>query len=233
MRKIFKNTPNLITCLNLLSGCLACIFSFKSNELFGSLQGYQLVFILIGVAAIFDFCDGASARILKAYSNMGKELDSLADLVSFGLAPALLMFNTMNVFNDEAVWSYFALYIAIMGALRLARFNVDDSQATSFRGLPIPANALFWIGACSWIHVHGYPGDIAMCVVIFLVATLMISRMEMLSLKFQNFDFRENFRRYAVLIAAVLFVLVNGIEGLMWTVAFYILISRMKIKTVA
>lgn len=230
MRKIFRNTPNIITCLNLLAGCVACIFSFKINETFGALTGYQMVFIMIGIAAVFDFCDGASARLLHAYSNMGKELDSLSDLISFGLAPALLMFNTMNQFNSESIISYFALYIAIMGALRLAKFNVDDSQATTFRGLPIPANALFWIGMCSWINVHGYPGDIAMCIIIFFVASLMISRMEMLSLKFSNFNFRENFRRYAIIIAAILFVVVNGIEGFMWTIAFYVVISRMKVR---
>lgn len=189
-----------------------------------------MVFIMIGIAAIFDFCDGASARLLHAYSNMGKELDSLSDLISFGLAPALLMFNTMNQFNSESIVSYFALYIAIMGALRLAKFNVDDSQVTTFRGLPIPANALFWIGMCSWIYTHGYPGDIALCIIIFFVASLMISRMEMLSLKFSNFNFRENFRRYAIIIAAILFVVVNGIEGFMWTIAFYVVISRMKVR---
>ena len=102
IKKIKANIPNAITCLNLLSGCVACIFAFHSQETFGAFKGYELVYILIGAAAIFDFFDGAAARLLHATSNIGKELDSLSDLISFGVAPAMLMYNTMTFHNGAS-----------------------------------------------------------------------------------------------------------------------------------
>lgn len=208
--------------------------SFHYSESFGSLLGYQWAFIFIGAAAIFDFCDGAAARLLKAYSDMGKELDSLSDLISFGLAPALLMFNTINYFNGNVdsltPWAFAALYIVVIGGLRLAKFNVDDRQTTSFIGLPIPANAIFWIGTMAWMHAHGYIGNIPTLLLIFIVASLMVSRMCMFSLKFKNFEWRENFRRYVIIGAAILFVITEGVPGLAWTIILYILISAVARK---
>lgn len=220
--------------MNMLSGAIACVLSFHYSESFGSLLGYQWAFIFIGAAAIFDFCDGAAARLLKAYSDMGKELDSLSDLISFGLAPALLMFNTINYFNGNVAaltpWAFAALYIVVIGGLRLAKFNVDDRQTTSFIGLPIPANAIFWIGTMAWMHAHGYIGNIPTLLLIFIVASLMISRMRMFSLKFKNFEWRENFRRYVIIGAAILFVITEGVPGLAWTIILYILISAVARK---
>lgn len=220
--------------MNMLSGAIACVLSFHYSESFGSLLGYQWAFIFIGAAAIFDFCDGAAARLLKAYSDMGKELDSLSDLISFGLAPALLMFNTINYFNGNVdaltPWAFAALYIVVIGGLRLAKFNVDDRQTTSFIGLPIPANAIFWIGTMAWMHAHGYIGNIPTLLLIFIVASLMVSRMRMFSLKFKNFEWRENFRRYVIIGAAILFVITEGVPGLAWTIILYILISAVARK---
>lgn len=218
----------------MLSGAIACVLSFHYSESFGSLLGYQWAFIFIGAAAIFDFCDGAAARLLKAYSDIGKELDSLSDLISFGLAPALLMFNTINYFNGNVAaltpWAFAALYIVVIGGLRLAKFNVDDRQTTSFIGLPIPANAIFWIGTMAWMHAHGYIGNIPTLLLIFIVASLMVSRMRMFSLKFKNFEWRENFRRYVIIGAAILFVITEGVPGLAWTIILYILISAVARK---
>ena len=187
--------------------------------------------IFIGVAAVFDFCDGLTARMLHAYSPVGKELDSLSDLVSFGLAPAFLVMNEM-IAEGSSVWvSCIAMMIAVMGALRLAKFNVDTRQATSFIGLPIPANAIFWIGTLAWIQSHTYPGDIAMAVIIVAVSLLMVSETKMFSLKFANLSFRENVRRYTILAAAVMFVATGGVSGFAWTIILYILISVLGKKT--
>ena len=224
-KRIKAQIPNSITCLNLLSGCMACIMSFSCNEQFGALLGHQWAFIFIGAAALFDFCDGAAARLLHLYSLVGKELDSLADLISFGLAPALLMFNTMNSYNDGSWLSYFALAIVVFGALRLAKFNVDELQTTSFRGLPIPANALFWIGICSWIHTHQYPGNTILIILLIGMSFLMVTNLPMFSLKFKNFDWKENFKRYVIIVAAILFVISTGIAGFAWTICFYIILS--------
>lgn len=235
--RIKANIPNTITCLNLLSGVMACIFAFHYSETFGTLLGYQWAFVCIGAAALFDFCDGGAARLLHAYSDLGKELDSLSDLVSFGIAPALIVFNTINLFNTGdaltlSPWAFVALVIPVMGALRLARFNIDTRQTTSFIGLPIPACAIFWIGLVGWLHRTEAFNNWILSVVIILMALMMVSGVRMFSLKFKNFGFRENFRRYMLLLAALLFAISNGISGLAWTILFYILVSSVGRKEV-
>lgn len=238
LKRIISNIPNTITCLNLLSGAVACILAFHYDEQIGSLSGYQWAFICIGAAAVFDFCDGAAARLLKAYSNLGKELDSLADLISFGLAPSLLMFSTINLHTTGSAltvnpWAFGALFIPVMGALRLAKFNIDTRQTTSFIGLPIPSNAIFWVGFIGWIGRYGYPGTAATLIIVALVSLLMVSSIRMFSLKFKNFDWRENFRRYLILCAAVLFVATEGLAGFTWTILLYLLISAVGRKDIA
>lgn len=231
MKAIRTYIPNTITCLNLLSGCAAVFFAFNLDIAPASLSAMAWAFIFIGAAAVFDFCDGLSARLLHAYSPMGKELDSLSDLVSFGLAPAFLVMNVM-LDNGAPVWvASCAILIALMGALRLAKFNVDTRQTTSFVGLPIPANAIFWIGVIAWIQSHSYPGDIAMLILILAISLLMVSEQKMFSLKFANLSFRDNVRRYVILAATVLFVSTEGLSGLAWTIILYILISVLGKKT--
>lgn len=235
LTRIKNSIPNTITCLNLLSGVIACILAFHYDEPFGALLGYQWAFVCIGAAAVFDFCDGASARLLHAYSDLGKELDSLSDLVSFGLAPSLILFNTINYFNTGSAstltpWAFVALFIPVMGMLRLAKFNIDTRQTTSFIGLPIPACAIFWIGLIGWLHRTGAFNNFAVSAIIILMALMMVSGVRMFSLKFKNFNFRENFRRYMLILAAILFVVSEGISGFAWTIIFYILVSAVTRK---
>lgn len=225
MKPLKSYIPNTITCLNLVSGALACIAAFNAAEPMWGLTGTEWTFIFIGMAAVFDFCDGFAARLLHAYSDMGKELDSLCDLVSFGLAPSFLVFNTMMAANGGHWCSYLALFIAVMGALRLAKFNIDTRQTTSFIGLPIPASAIFWIGATAWIGRHGYPGNGAVLILVAVVSLLMVSGVHMFSLKFKTWGWRENFRRYMLIAVAVIFFITDGLPGLAWTIIFYILAS--------
>ena len=225
IRRIISCIPNTITLLNLLSGCVAIIFAFSHSMQFGSLSGLEWAYVMIGAAAVFDFLDGASARALRAYSALGKELDSLSDLVSFGVAPAMLVLNVMLAESLHPWLCYAALFIPAMGALRLAKFNVDTTQSTVFRGLPFPANAIFWIGMCGWIQRYGYPGTGLMTVLIVLVSLAMVCDMRMFSLKFKNFDWRDNFPRYVIILAAILFVACYGISGLAWTIVLYMLLS--------
>lgn len=227
MKRITAYIPNTITLLNLTCGVVAIVMAFNLNATLGAgLSGMQWAFIFIGAAAVFDFLDGAMARALHAYSDLGKQLDSLSDLVSFGVAPAMLLFNAIATnpeANQYAAWA--ALFIPAMGALRLARFNIDERQATSFIGLPIPANALLWIGFVDWMRIHGYPGSVAAVMIIVLGALLMVSNIPMFSLKFKNFSFRENFKRYALIAITILFIVTDGIPGLAWTVITYVAIS--------
>lgn len=232
IRRIKNSIPNTITCLNLLSGCMACICSFSiSAPLAGELTGLQLAWIFIGAAAVFDFMDGASARLLHAHSLIGKELDSLSDLVSFGLAPSFLMLNTLEQYG-LGYERFIALIIPVLGALRLAKFNIDDRQSTSFIGLPIPANAIFWIGYSAFLFKY-FPEPAALPdvwtwitgLLIVLVPVLMVSRLRMFSLKFKNVRPDVNFLRYLIIIATILFVIFIGIEGFCCTIILYIAIS--------
>lgn len=232
LKRIVSCIPNTITCLNLLSGCLAIICSFHAEDNMSGLSGADWTCIFIAAAAVFDFCDGAAARLLHAYSDTGKELDSLADLVSFGVAPAMLIFNVIHPYAEHQWLTYTTLLIPVMGALRLARFNVDDSQTTTFKGLPIPGNAIFWIGVYGWIMRYGYPGSAVMTILIVIFSLSMVSNIKMFSLKFKNFDIRENLRRYVIILAAVVFVIVHGLSGLAWTIVLYMLISMMSRKNI-
>ena len=225
--KITAYIPDAITLMNLLSGCVAIFMAFHIGENFGALSGASWAMIAIAAAAVFDFCDGASARMLHAYSDVGKDLDSLSDLVSFGIAPAALMFNTMTANSTPLPLAAVCLFIPACGAIRLAKFNNDTEQSTVFRGLPIPANAIFWIGAYGWITRYHYPGWLPVAVAIVLISLAMTGNFKMFSLKFKNFDFAENFFRYVIAAAAIVFVCIYGLAGFMWTILLYFCLSYM------
>ena len=231
---MFKRTtsqlPNSVTCLNLISGCVAIFMAFHLQETFGPLTGGYWALIAMGAAAVFDFLDGATARLLHKFSPLGKDLDSLSDMVSFGVAPSMLVLNMMVASGNPYPIPFGALMIAVCGAIRLATFNTDTEQAVNFRGLPIPANAIFWIGFYGWVEKFGYPGFGVVYVLVVLVSLAMVGRFKMFSLKFKNFDLRENFARYAIILAAILFVVFNGLSGLMWTILFYFFLSLLKRK---
>lgn len=236
-KRITDNIPNAITCCNLLAGTLACIAAFSGDSTtIGNLSGYQLAWICIGAAAIFDFCDGMAARLLGAYSLLGKELDSLADLVSFGLAPGLLMYNLLQATSPLGWLPWIALCIPVIGALRLARFNVDDRQTTSFIGLPIPSNAIFWIGFSAWILASGnilsdpagtlYPWAAwATAFIIPAMALMMVSPLPMFSLKFKSMRPAVNKMRYFIILATIVLLIVTGVPGLSVAILLYILVS--------
>lgn len=211
--------------MNLLSGCVAIFMAFNHTETFGCLTGASWTMIFIAAAAVFDFCDGATARLLDAYSDLGKDLDSLSDLVSFGVAPAMLILNTMITAGSPLWAAFITLMIPACGALRLAKFNNDTTQSSVFKGLPIPANAIFWIGAYAWIDKYCYPGWVPVAIAVVLVSLAMTANFRMFSLKFKNFDIADNFFRYAIIVAAIVFVVFYGLSGLIWTILFYLLLS--------
>ena len=225
MNAIVKNIPNSITCLNLLSGCFACIFAFQGQ--------YDWVALCIGLSALFDFLDGMAARLLRAYSPLGKELDSLADLISFGLAPGLMVMHLMaynSTFHGMAEyqswWALSALLIPVFSALRLAKFNIDTRQTTSFIGLPVPATALFWIGICQAVlrmesPVCGY----AIVALVIIFSLLLVSEIPMFSLKFKNLKWKENYLRYLIIAVAAICLISLGLAGLAATIGLYIVLS--------
>ncbi len=212
-KAIFAQIPNSITCLNLISGCIAIVMAFKGC--------YGWASIAIAAAAVFDFLDGAMARLMKAYSAVGKELDSLSDLVSFGVAPAAMVY---NILPEE--YSWIAISIPVCGALRLARYNVDTRQTTSFIGLPIPANAIFWIGAVSWMGANGPFDAWIMIPATMLEAQSMLDPIQLVSLKFSNFKLNtENCLRYFIIAAAIVLTVIFGLPGLSLTIILYYLLG--------
>ncbi len=227
IRKLISYIPSSITCLNLISGCMAVFMTFHLQDIFWGISGQSWVYTFIAAAAVFDFCDGLAARMLKAYSDIGKELDSLSDLVSFGVAPGMLMLNIMMQGSHYPASAFAALLIPVCGALRLAKFNVDTNQTTVFTGLPIPANAIFWIGMAAWLSKSPYFGSALMIPIIILISLAMVSRIRMFSLKFKNLRFADNIKRYAVILAAIAFVTIYGLSGLMWTIILYISLSML------
>ena len=228
MRRIRNNIPNAITSLNLLCGSMACIAAFSCLEpSCGTLRGYELSFVLIAVAALADFLDGLVARLLHAVSGIGKELDSLADLVSFGLAPAMVLYNLM-LENGAGHWALLAMLLPVFGALRLARFNVDTNQATTFTGLPIPANAIFWIGFTAWYATHTAPLWMVLALVAAL-SLLMVCNLRMFSLKMHNLaSLKSNWAQYLLIIASVAFTVVMGLPGLALAITLYVILSIIK-----
>lgn len=223
--KILKNIPNAITCLNLVSGCVAIIIASKGATQFWGMSAYMWAFIFIGIAAVADFLDGFMARLLNAYSNLGKELDSLCDLVSFGVAPAMIIFNA-TIYTSGAEWAaWTALLIPVFGALRLAKFNIDDTQSLNFKGLPIPANAIFWIGFASLCYANKGINPWMIVIITIIMSYMMVSPIRMYSLKFQGFAFSANAKRYILIFAAIFLVATNGLPGMMWLILYYIISS--------
>ena len=228
MNAIRNNIPNAITSLNLLFGSMACIAAFSCFDLVCcGLKGYQLAFVLIALSAVADFFDGLVARLLHAVSGIGKELDSLADLVSFGLAPALVLYNLMLAYG-AGHWALMALMLPVFGALRLARFNVDTNQVTTFTGVPIPANAIFWIGFTAWYAEHDCPLWIVLALIV-LLSLLMVCNLRMFSLKMHNLSsLKHNWAQYLQVLATVAAVVILGLPGLAVAIALYVLLSIIK-----
>ena len=223
LKKIRYNTPNAITCMNLIAGTVAIILASKGDEPMCGLVAYQWAFIFIGIAAVADFLDGFMARLLKAYSEVGKELDSRCDLVSFGVAPAVILYNAV-IAGGGAEWvAWCSLLIPAAGAMRLAKFNVDTRQESNFIGLPIPANAIFWIGFVAFYYEIGGILNWLTLAAIVVMSWLMLSSIRIYSLKFKNYSFKENSHRYILMIAAIVFVAIGGLMGMAITILYYVL----------
>ena len=195
---IKKHIPNTITCCNLISGCIATSFAFGGNP------KMALLWIIIG--AVFDFFDGMSARLLHVSSPIGKELDSLADDVTFGVAPATIVFSQLYVMEYPSMleplrpWlPYVAFIIAAFSALRLAKFNLDERQTTSFIGVPTPANALFWgsliVSNPSWLTNHSWSVFIILAMIL-VTSFLLVCELPLFALKFKQWSFKDNEVKY-------------------------------------
>lgn len=229
MNALIRNIPNGITLLNLLSGTIAIICAFHGTGRYWGLEGWEWGAIFIGIGAVADFFDGFFARVLKAYSELGKELDSLSDLVSFGVAPAMLVFNVMRSTEGVTDWlGWCILPVPLLAALRLARFNIDTRQASFFIGMPVPANAIFWIGFCALVRENAafLTEPVIFIPLVVLEGWLLVSSLKLMSLKFHDYRFRGlNIWRYGLAAAAVVLVFCMGVSGFLWLIVIYVLLS--------
>ena len=216
-----KHIPNTITCLNLISGCIATYFAFDSD--------YKMALLFIVIGAVFDFFDGMTARLLHVSSPIGKELDSLADDITFGFAPSAMVFSFLCSFHIHfPLIPFLAFIMAAFSALRLAKFNLDERQAMGFIGLPTPANALFWgaliVGSGDWLSSLPYAVWIILAMVLFC-SYLLVSEVPMFALKFKTWGWQGNEIKYVFLLTCIPLLILMGISGLAAIIAWYVLLS--------
>ncbi|MCC9166656.1 CDP-diacylglycerol--serine O-phosphatidyltransferase [Pontibacter harenae] len=230
-----KHIPNAITCLNLFTGCIALFFAFE-GELITSAY-------LVGVAAVFDFLDGMVARVLKAYSEIGKQLDSLADVVSFGVVPGTIMFGLLFGAGasiagiSESYVPFFGFLITIFSALRLAKFNIDTRQTSSFIGLPTPACSIF-VASLPLIMEHdsllAFEVLINPYVLIFLTVVLsylLVAELPLFALKFKNLAWKDNSIRFIFLGLSIILLALLKFTAIPLVIVLYILLSVLNKST--
>ena len=218
-----KHIPNLLTISNLICGCIALYFTFKGELVFTA--------YLIGLAAIFDFMDGAAARLLYVSDPIGKELDSLADMVSFGLVPGSVVFYILEE-GTLSQYSFMALLIPIFSAYRLAKFNVDENQNENFVGLPTPANCLVFV-SIPLITSFNSESTIAylfeipeiLLIITILLSLALVSRINMFSLKFKNFKYVDNKLRFFFITISITLLTCLRFSAIPIVILLYILMS--------
>lgn len=212
-----KHIPNFITCLNLFAGSIAVYYAFQGN--------FPIVMLLVILAAVFDFFDGFAARLLKAYSPMGKEMDSLADVISFGLAPGVVAFSLLKQ-SGLPLWLCFAgMIIPVFSALRLAKFNIDERQSSSFIGLPTPANALFWVGLAYSFSNFLIANNWLVIILIIIFSALLVAEIPMFSLKFKSFNWTNNKLQYIFLIVCIILLIMLQLNAFAPIILWYIVLS--------
>lgn len=211
-----KHIPNTITCLNLISGAMSIVYAFAGD--------FTGAFAMILMASVFDFFDGFAARLLKAYSDIGKELDSLADVVSFGLAPSLILYNYLLGSDSLPSWVvYIPLIIAAFSALRLAKFNLDTRQSHSFIGLPTPANALFIGALVCFASSHMEPLNVALLnsyslpIISVALSICLVSEIPMFSLKIKSLKWSDNKSLYSFILILIPFIIAAIVASVHWS----------------
>ena len=221
-----KHIPNLLTISNLICGCIALYFTFQGELVFTA--------YLIGLAAIFDFMDGAAARLLNISNPLGKELDSMADMVSFGLVPGSVVFHLLEE-STFSQYSFMALVIPIFSAYRLAKFNVYENQNENFIGFPTPANCLVFV-SIPLITTFNSESTIAylfeipeiLLIITILMSLALVSRINMFSLKFKNLKFQDNKFRFFLITMTIILLTWLEFSAIPIIILLYIMISIVK-----
>lgn len=219
---IKQHIPNALTSLNLAAGMAGIIFVLDGQIEYGT--------YMIFAAAIFDFLDGFAARILKVSSEIGKQLDSLADMVTFGVLPALMLFTMIEFNSDNQFIPYTAFLIGIFSALRLAKFNIDTRQSDRFIGVPTPANALListlpFLAETSPFFGSLLSNPFVLVGIGIVMSFLLVAELPLIALKFKDFSFNNNLFRYLVLVFSLISLIIFGIAGIPFAIILYIALS--------
>jgi CDP-diacylglycerol--serine O-phosphatidyltransferase len=214
-----KHIPNALTCANLVCGCFGIVYCLENRNVSAA--------YFIWAAGVFDFFDGFAARWLKVSSAIGKELDSLADMVSFGLLPSLVMYKMLLAVTTMPWLPYAAFLIAVCSALRLAIFNIDETQHENFKGLNTPANSIF-ISALPFLPTSIYSfvmQEWVLLLITVVFSLLLVSRIDILAFKFKDFTWQHNTLRFTFLALAALLLLLGGTAAVSLVILFYIAFS--------
>ena len=224
---ITRHIPNAVTCCNLFSGCIASVMAFNEN--------YTLAISFIILGAVFDFFDGMLARLFKVSGPLGKELDSLADDITFGFAPSAIVFSLFKevhypdfLLPVADYMPYTAFLISVFSALRLAKFNNDTRQTSSFIGVPVPANALFWASLVAGIHpilISESFNPLYLLALVCLFSWLLVSEIPMFSLKFKSLSWKDNKVSFSFLIICIPLLVFLKVSGFAAVIVWYILLS--------
>ena len=245
-----KQIPNLFTLLNLVFGCLAIIFTLQNGIMItADAEGTELLYIpekiwfaslFIGLAAVVDFLDGFVARFFNASSAMGKQLDSLADLVSFGVAPGMIIYQFLRLsfaqqeqgLDVSILWLTPALILPVAAAWRLARFNLDETQSYSFKGMPVPAAGLF-VASFPLIYWNVDQDTIRNLLlnkwflygVVLVLSWLMVSTLPLMAMKFKDYSIKNNLPKYLLVVVAIISAIIFKWLAIPAVILFYVILS--------
>ncbi len=231
-QRVRKHLPNAITCANLFSGCVGIVFAFQDNLVVAA--------YCIFLSAIFDFFDGLASRVLQSFSGIGKDLDSLADMVSFGVLPSVILYELFlqapQIEHISNFLNFIAFLLPVFSALRLAKFNIDTRQAENFIGLPTPANAILIASFPLILREHNlFFTDFILnpyflsCFVLIMCA-LLVAEMPLMSLKFKNRDFNKNIFRYLLLLFSAILILFFKFAAIPVVILMYITLSVIQFR---
>lgn len=227
MNKIKAAIPSFVTSLNMVCGVCATVLALHGET--------KLAVILVIMGAVFDFCDGFVARLLNSVSEFGKQMDSLSDLISFGLAPSAILYEF--AVSNELFSHYTALFIlliAIFSGLRLAKFNIDPEQTTEFKGLPTPASALFVISICYYCKTNdsalaqALTSQAAVIAIVAFVCVMMVVNLRLFSMKIKTLKTKSIIWQLILLVSLIVYVCFFGVIGLAFTIILYVILSILR-----
>ena len=224
---MIRHIPNFITCINAFCGCIGIVYAFQHN--------WNVVLLLVFIALVADFLDGFAARLLKVSSEIGGELDSLADAITFGVLPGVVMYQQMSLLAckgqctgllSNEIYPFIAFLIPVLSIVRLAKFNVDTEQSLNFKGLPTPACAAFFISLP--LFLEGLDMDVnprVFFVVVVLMSLTLVSDIKLIALKFTDYSLKNNWEKYVLVIIGVLSLVYFGKTMFVFVTPGYILVS--------